>query len=282
MLSATERYATRWDTLTFVICLVLALLIRFSPDGFTNSLATGIRGSVLSPLISLQELAESQKNSRFTHAAVVAQRDSLAMDSFDSRAAVTENRRLRRLLALGNALPIRHVAAEVVHQSSPAQGLTALLSVGAREGVRELSPVITAEGLVGIVQSVEERFSVMWMWPHPEFRVNVMTADAGLFGNAQSAAPSGPNVQLMQISGVPYRDEVPVGTVVYTSGLGGVWPRRIEVGTIIEDTSEPAGWERTYLVRPSVHPAAVSHVIVLLEPIGDLRSAFEAGQGLVP
>src|SRR5437660_734102 len=39
------------------------------------------------------------------------------------------------------------------------------------------------------------------------------------------------------------------------------------------------GWERTYLLRPAVHPAAVTHVMVLTGPVarsGDLHAAFTA------
>lgn len=282
MLSATERYATRWDTLTFIFCLVLSLLIRFSPDSFTDALATGIRGTILAPLLSLEVLASSQKNSRLTHAKIVAERDSLAMIVLGADRAVAENMQLRRLLDLSDALPVRHVSAEVVHESSPAEGLAALLSVGSRDGVKVLSPVISPDGLVGIVQSVNERVSVMWMWPHPEFRVHVMTEDASLFGNAQAASRSGASAPLMEINGVPYRDRVSPGTVVYTSGLGGVWPRGIVVGTILDDTSEPSGWERTYLVHPRVHPGSISHVIVLIEPLAELRALFETGDVFPP
>jgi len=38
------------------------------------------------------------------------------------------------------------------------------------------------------------------------------------------------------------------------------------------------GWERTYLIRPAVHPGAVTHVMILTGPPvrGDLRSLFES------
>ena len=64
-----------------------------------------------------------------------------------------------------------------------------------------------------------------------------------------------------------------------TSGLGGVLPRGIPIGTVIGLAAEAEGWERTYLVRPAVHPAAVTHVMILTGPAarsGDLHSAFNA------
>jgi len=58
-----------------------------------------------------------------------------------------------------------------------------------------------------------------------------------------------------------------------------VLPRGIPVGTVVGVAGEAGGWERTYLVRPAVHPAAVTHVMILTGPPvrGDLRSLFESG-----
>jgi len=36
-------------------------------------------------------------------------------------------------------------------------------------------------------------------------------------------------------------------------------------------------WERRYVVRPAVHPAAVSHVMILTSPRDDLRGTFGVG-----
>src|SRR5438034_2506530 len=79
--------------------------------------------------------------------------------------------------------------------------------------------------------------------------------------------------------GVAYRQLVPEGTTILTSGLGGVLPRGIPIGTVVRAAGEAEGWERTYLVRPAVHPAAVTHVMILTGPPvkSDLRSVFQSG-----
>jgi len=62
-----------------------------------------------------------------------------------------------------------------------------------------------------------------------------------------------------------------------TSGLGGVFPRGIPIGVVIGPAGEEKGWGRTYLVRPLIHPAELSHVMILTStrPAGsDLRNAF--------
>jgi len=67
----------------------------------------------------------------------------------------------------------------------------------------------------------------------------------------------------MEFHGVAYRDQLRPGARVVTSGLGGVFPRGIPLGTVQGILSESAGWERTYVLRPAVHPAEASHVMIL-------------------
>jgi rod shape-determining protein MreC len=82
---------------------------------------------------------------------------------------------------------------------------------------------------------------------------------------------------LLELTGVPYQQQVTPGTVVYTSGLGGasgVYPRGIPIGTVIDVGDEQEGWSRTYIVRPAVPTGSVSHVIILTGSALDVGSVF--------
>ena len=54
------------------------------------------------------------------------------------------------------------------------------------------------------------------------------------------------------------------GTLVYTSGLGGTFPRGITIGSIVEEIKTSEVWTRTYLIRPAVSPSRVTTVLVLI------------------
>src|SRR6267143_782825 len=100
-------------------------------------------------------------------------------------------------------------------------------------------------------------------------------------GIAAPHGAEGPSVWLLELQGVLYRQQVPAGTVIVTSGLGGVFPRGIPIGVVIGPAGEEKGWGRTYLVRPVIHPAELSHVMILTSsrPAGsDLRNAFTVPQ----
>ncbi len=174
-----------------------------------------------------------------------------------------ENQRLRSLLGLGARLAVPYIAAEVMHQSVPTDSRSLVLSAGRRAGVREFDPVVSADGLIGVVRVVEAERSIAMTWAHPEFRASAFTLPGNLFGVVGPGLQVTGTEQLLQLRGVAIRDSVPAGTLVVTSGLGGVYPQGIPIGTVIGQASEETGWERIYVVRPAGSPANASQVLIL-------------------
>jgi rod shape-determining protein MreC len=167
----------------------------------------------------------------------------------------------------------------VLHEAGPTDPLTFVVSAGRKDGVRTLDAVVSPEGLVGVVSSVDEQTSVVATWAHPEFRAAAMALDGSVYGIVAPHGSEGPGIWLLELQGVPYRSTVPDSTLIVSSGLGGVIPRGIPLGTVIGQGGENEHWERTYLVRPAVHPASVTHVMILTGTAKggrNLRDLFQA------
>ncbi len=208
MAIGTDRYASRGDTLLFILCVGLSIAALSLPDQWRDPLAQGLRQSVLAPFLFLQRQTELLAAARYRYDAVVAQRDSVAL---------------------------------------------------------------AATFIPG--------------WAHPEFRASAVARDGSVVGIAAPHGAEGPRVWLLELQGVLYRQQVPAGTVIVTSGLGGVFPRGIPIGVVIGPAGEEKGWGRTYLVRPMIHPAELSHVMILTSsrPAGsDLRNAFTVPDSTLP
>jgi rod shape-determining protein MreC len=278
-----DRYASRADTVIFVGCVLLSLFAMSLPARLRDPLTHALRQTVLAPFLALQQQTELLSASLERYDAVVAQRDSAALAATFVPELRSENARLRGLLGLGPRLVTGYVSAEVLHAAEPTSPLTVLVSAGAKRGVKPLAAVVSPEGLVGIVSAVDAQTCVVVTWAHPEFRASAMAADGSVYGIVAPHGSEGPHTWLLQLQGVGYRQAVAPGTLILTSGLGGVLPRGIPIGTVLGVAGEAEGWERTYLVRPAVHPAAVTHVMVLTGQAGrgDLRSLFEAS-GVTP
>ena len=266
MISGPDRTHSRRDTALFLLCLGLSIGALFAPRTWGNTTASLVRQTALKPLLWLQQRAEESKTSRAAFNKLRAERDSSAFAAQFLPALRAENDRLRALLGLGQQLRLRYVAAEVLHQAVPTDGRTLLLGVGSRDGVAPFDPVISAQGLVGVLQSVSRDRSVVMTWLHPEFRVSAFTEKGEVFGIVAPAAQMAGTEFLLQLRGVPYRDSIATGTVVVSSGLGGVYPQGIPVGTVIGPAPEETGWERVYMVRPAANPERVAQVLVLKLP----------------
>jgi rod shape-determining protein MreC len=129
--------------------------------------------------------------------------------------------------------------------------------------------------LIGMVLSVSRNSSIAMSWAHPEFRVSGFTVGGNALGVVAPSIEGPSNEGTLEYRGVPYRDSVPLGTLVLSSGLGGVFPKGIPVGTVTGTVREEAGWERVYRLRPAANPGSASHVLVLVSARGgDLASAF--------
>jgi rod shape-determining protein MreC len=194
---------------------------------------------------------------------------------------MAENERLRQLLSLSRRISSPYVAAEVMHQAQATDGRTLLIDVGRDDLVSEFDPVVAPEGLIGMVLTAGRHSSVVMTWAHPEFRVAAYTASGNASGVVAPSLSGLGGEGALEFRGVPYRDSVPAGTLVLSSGLGGVYPKGIPVGTVTGVVREQAGWERVYRLLPAANPGAVAHVMVLVSPPGtSMESAFPSDSAL--
>jgi rod shape-determining protein MreC len=256
-------------------CLGLSFLALFSPRERGDEIADTLRETLLAPLVWLQTRAEEGRTSRVRFRQVTSERDSSAYLAQFLPSLRAENERLRQLLRLTRRLNTTYLAAEVLHQPQATDGRTILLSAGGRDGVSPFSPVVAPEGLIGVVLSASNRSSIAMSWAHPEFRVSAFTVNGNAFGVVAPSSEGRYGEGALEFRGVPYRDSVPLGSLVLSSGLGGVFPKGIPVGTVIGTVREEAGWERVYRLRPAANPGSATHVLILLgSRAPDLASAF--------
>lgn len=257
------RSNTRLDLIVLSTCIVLALAARGLPNTMREPVATGMRRTFLAPLVLLQERAEKGRQSLLSADAKQSYLDSLSLDAMKAGSLEGENDRLRKLIGLGSRLRWGFVPAEALHGRGVRDETTVILSAGSRAGVSRLSPVIAPEGLVGVVDQVDPTMSHAMLWTHPDFRVSAMSPDGTAFGIAQAHLTGATGGYLIELRGVPFRATLKPGALIVSSGWGGVWPRGIPVGTVLEEIKTSESWARTYLLRPAVNPADVYSVMIL-------------------
>ena len=253
---------SRLDTALFATCVFLAIVAHGLPAHMRDPIAGTMRRTLLAPLVGLQRNAELSRAAWLAHESNTRVRDSLALQAMRVVSLEGENASLRRLLGLGHELRWGFIPAEALHSGAVGDEYTLTLSAGTRSGVRPFSPVVAPGGLVGMVQTADPRMSIAIMWTHPDFRVSAMATDKTAFGIVQAHQGSDADRYLLELRGVPVRSDVKKGTLIVSSGLGGVFPKGIPIGTVI-DTLKSDGYARKYLLRPAVLPPDVLSVMIL-------------------
>jgi rod shape-determining protein MreC len=265
------RSGTRVDTVLLVACCAAALLATVLPVNLREAIASGLRRTVVAPLVSLQQQAERGRSAFLSREETTSRLDSVSLRNMQLARLEAENDRLRALLGLGRQLQWGFVSAEALRSFAIGEDHQRTLTVGSNAGVEAKTPVVAPEGLVGMVLSVDPTQSIAILWTHRDFAASAMSADRSAYGIvyphlSESRTGEGipPERYLLELRGVAFRSALKPGTAIVTSGLGGVYPAGIPIGIVLGELQTSEGWARTYLIRPAVRPPDVSNVIVLL------------------
>jgi len=244
--------------------LAVSVLLLFLPSVQRETLARGVRATVLWPILALQQGAVERQALIDDPRRLRAERDSLAAYLVGTSTLMTENRQLRELLGLRERLPPTFVPAEVVR--IPGRGSEGFfqLTTGVEQGVMAGAPIVSGQGLVGRVREVDAAIAFGIDWMHPEFRASAMTLDGSVYGIVEPRRVGGQ--PLLVLTGTPSHVELESGALLVTSGHGGVFPRGIPIGTVVGVEGGEEGWQRNYLVQPLVAPPGMAYVLVLGGP----------------
>lgn len=275
----TDQFESRgrreWVLSLFFIALSGLLIALPSPA--QEQVAGVFRGTVLAPFIFVQESLSQARVRAGEMTELQEQLDAATAALSAQRTLLDENQRLRELLELRERAGPGFQSASVIRAGTRGSESMILLDVGRDGGVQVWDPVVSADGLVGVIREVGPSTSVAMDWTHPDFRVSAMTLDGAAFGFVEPRHGAFREEDRLLLNGVPYYTTLEEGTAVVTSGRG-VYPRGILVGVVQSLAETEAGWRRGYWLVPAVRPAAVTHVLVMTteaSPSGDPRPGEE-------
>jgi rod shape-determining protein MreC len=265
--ASAARLGNKVDAGLLAGCVVLSLIAVVLRPEDREPIAAALRRTVVAPLVGLQQGAERWRSAWVTSAQRQLVVDSLTLRAVRAQALTAENDQLRRIMGLGTRLASGFVPAEALHSTAPSEELvtTLTLTAGSTAGIKKYSPVVAPDGLVGSIQNADPTMSLAILYTHPDFRASAMSPDGSTFGIVypHRAGSGGADAYMLELRGVPTRSELKPNTPIYTSGLGGTYPRGITIGTVVTELKTSEVWTRTYLIRPAVSPSKLTSVLVL-------------------
>ncbi|MBD5134247.1 MAG: rod shape-determining protein MreC [Clostridiales bacterium] len=190
----------------------------------------------------------------------------LERDAIAGQDAVRENERLKDLLGLSQARPeLQYQSAQVVRRSSSNWSSDLTINQGTLGGVEVNDCVIDQYGyLIGVVTEADLNSSVVTTILDPDLKLGGRIArtdeDAILEGDFTLMLEG-----LLRLSFLPEEAKLVTGDQVTTSGLGGVYPPGLVVGSVRTLYVEEDGVSRYAQVQPAADIGGTQYVYVIID-----------------
>jgi rod shape-determining protein MreC len=210
--------------------------------------------SVRTGLKTLEELERDTTTLRVENRALRATNQAL-------RDVEREVNRLRLALAYRERSIFKLVPAEIITRDASTWWRTVTINRGKQDGVESDMPVVTDEGLVGKTTTVSDNIAVVLLVSDENCRVaaNVEgTREQGIVSGERVVRTQAPMLELNFLS---KQANLQPGQKAYTSGVGGVFPSGLMIGSVAEyKVRELDGHAR---LTPAVDIAKLEDVFVV-------------------
>lgn len=175
--------------------------------------------------------------------------------------AALANERLQELLDLQKETPYHLLAAEVIGRDPSNWYRTVMINKGSRDGVGIDMGVITPVGVVGRVIKADPASSQVLLVTDRNSAVAALiqrTRDEGLVEGTEKG--------LARIKYLSLLADLNEGDLVLTSGLTGVFPKGLQIGTLGRATKKELDLFQQAEVTPAVDFTKLEEVLVIRSP----------------
>jgi rod shape-determining protein MreC len=261
--------------IAFGIVALAAVLFLSLPSSASSRLKLAL-GSLFLPLFGLagaaHQLPPDLVNTVLPRSELLREIDRLQRENkqlqaekLQANAIAQENDRLRALLGWEKQQPWKFRLAQVVTRDPANWWRTVEIDLGSRDGMTTNMPVLTTDGLVGRISSVGYTRSQVILVGDPKCRVSALVQDpAQDTGILTASGPLDSSLaDLTYLAGAAYADLKP-GQQVVTSGIGGVFPKGIPLGQVVDARPVDFGLYTEARVKLNANLGSLEEVFVLI------------------
>ncbi len=271
------------------LCIVMfAFLLRATMTMGASTVVEQIVGTITAPVQSLTSGLSGSITGfldRFLRASEISQENEqlreenrkLIEQMVDYENYKHENESLKEQLGIQEENPQwETMTASVIGRDPSDQFYSFTIDKGTLDGVSYQDPVITADGLVGIVSEVGPVFAKVTTIL--DVRLNVACQDV----RTQDVATISGDIEMAQqgrckMSLIPRESGIAKGDIVQTAGTSGLYPQGIVVGRVSDVGFEPQGTMMYAVVEPANDIKSIKDVVIItsFKGQGSSLSGFE-------
>lgn len=184
----------------------------------------------------------------------------LKMANSRYRELLATQERLEELLQFKQTINRPVLAAQVIGLDPTGWFKSVIIDKGKWAGLRLDMPVVNAFGVVGRVVSVSSNYAKVLLIIDQNSAVDCLvqrSRDRGMLKGLMS--------EICKLDYVAKSNDITMGDMVVTSGLGGVFPRGLPVGRILDVKEIPGELFKDIKIRTAVDFSKLEEVLVILE-----------------
>jgi len=198
---------------------------------------------------------------------------ALEEENLQFREALVAGGNLERIVQMRENFEVPLLPSEVVGQDVFPWFRSILLDRGRTHQVLSGMPVVSDHGVVGLVTATSPHASRAMMLLDRQSAVDAIVQRSRARGIVRGRG-AGQLEFVFMVRG----DDVQRNDVVITSGVGGVYPKGLRIGTITAAQTEEARLLHTASVQPSVDFGRIEQVFIMLQR-GPTMDLLYAGEG---
>lgn len=177
--------------------------------------------------------------------------------------------RLQSLLELRDTYSLQATGARIIAGSTDSWSSTVTIDKGTTSGLEVGMPVCDSTGVIGQIIECGPTTSVVRLVNDENSRVSAMVQSTRAQGTLRGSAEG-----TLTLTTIPLDQTVNVGDIVITSGLGGVYPKGLPIGTIT-NVESPQG-ALYYIITVEQIAVAESHEeVIVITSITEGQQATE-------
>lgn len=212
---------------------------------------------------SLEQLASTVQNyiyllhTRQDNLALIEENRKLLNQIAGFKETAQENTRLKKMLDFQDKMAIKTVLARVISKDVSTEFRAIRINRGEKDGILKNAAVLTNEGVVGrVLRTTAHTADVVTI-------LDLLSAvDAIVERSRARGIVEGKTDEACQLKYALRTDDIQPGDVLVSSGLGGIFPKGITVGSVATVNRKPFGITQEVEVKPSVDFSKLEEVMV--------------------
>ena len=246
--------------IAFLLSVILSLtFIYYSPSSeysYFQHNVNSITNYIKAPFTRFSELSKARLENEML-------REQLLLKTLEKETLVAqgvENIKLKEMLEFRETQELSIIAAKIINKGLTTSINTVTVDIGSLNGVKINDPVITPNGVIGKIYSVESGTAVVHLINDPDFRIGVRFLPSAETGILRWKANN-----ICEVREVYKNSEINVGDSVITSGLGDIFPPGLPIGSVTSVADTRDEFQKIISVKIKENLNALYYLFVIID-----------------